>query len=63
MADIRTKYIPKCTILSMNEILKKDTFSNVPELVRLRYMISRATRIENIFFFTIFLMFTAKLII
>ncbi|MEN6352753.1 MAG: hypothetical protein ABFD02_04800 [Bacteroidales bacterium] len=35
----------------MKGIVNIETFSNVLELVRLRYKINRATRIENIFFF------------
>jgi len=54
MTDIRPKYIPKCTILSKYGELKNETFSNESELARLRYIIIRATRIENIFLLTIF---------
>jgi hypothetical protein len=54
ITDIKPKYIEKCTILSAKGKLKIVTLSNVCELVRLRYIIIRATRIENIFFFNIF---------
>jgi len=54
MTDIRPKYIPKCKILSTNGVLKIEISSNVSEFARLRYIIIRATRIENIFLFTNF---------
>jgi len=54
MTDIRTKYITKWTILSMKGIFKNETFSNESKFMRLRYIIIKATIIENIFFFNIF---------
>ena len=61
ITDIRTKYIPKCTILSKNGIFINENFSNLSEPARLRYNINRATIIDNIFFFTI-IIFGANLI-
>lgn len=53
IADIRPKYILKCIILSRFGIFIKETLLKVSELAKLRYIIIKAKIIDNIFFFSI----------